>query len=52
MYKGLMDKAKVGRIVGGRQEWVVGGKWRQMYLNNNKKKKKEQTMKVKTQKKT
>ena len=38
-----MDKAKGGRIKGGRQGWVghgegVGGKWRQLYLNNNRKK--------------
>ena len=44
MYKGHMDKAKGGRIEGGRQGWVgwgwvVRGKWRQLQLNNNKKKK-------------
>ena len=38
-----MDKAKGDRIEGERQGWVgwgrlVGGKWRQLYLNNNKKK--------------
>ena len=43
MYKGPVDKATGGRIDGGRREWVgrwgvVGGKWRQLYLNNNKKK--------------
>ena len=37
-----MDKAKGGRIEGGKwgwvgQRWVKGGKWRQLYLNNNKK---------------
>ena len=42
MDKGHMDKAKVGRFRGGRRGWVgqgaeVGGKWRQLYLNNNKK---------------
>ena len=36
-------KPKRGGIKGGRWEWlgwkrVVGGKWRQAYLNNNKKK--------------
>ena len=40
MYKGHMDKAKGGGIEGGRWEWVgwgglLGGKWRQLYLNNN-----------------
>ena len=43
MYKGHMDKAKGGRIKGGKQVWVgwgevVGKKWRQRYLNNNLKK--------------
>ena len=42
MYKGHMDKAKGGRIKGGRWGWmgqggVQGGKWRQLYLNNSKK---------------
>ena len=42
-YKRPMDKAKGGRIEGGRWEWVelgkvVVGKWRQLSLNNNKKK--------------
>ena len=41
MYKGHMDKIKGGRIQGGKWGWlgwegVVGGKWRQVYLNNNK----------------
>ena len=44
MYKGHMDKAKAGRIEGGRWGWLGwggwwGGKWRQLYLNNNKKSK-------------
>ena len=37
----------VGSRAGGGDSWgrggVVGGKWRQLYLNNNKKKKKECT---------
>ena len=38
-----MDKTKVGWIKGGKWGWlgwgvVVGGKWRQQYLNNSKKK--------------
>ena len=38
-YKGYMDKAKGGRFEAGRWGWVrrggmVGGKWRQVYLNN------------------
>ena len=42
MYKGHMDKAKGGRIKGGKWGWlgwgvVMGGKLRQMYLSNNKK---------------
>ena len=42
MYKGHMDKVKGGRIEGGRQQWVgqggvLGGEWRQLYLNNSKK---------------
>ena len=42
MYKGHTDKAKGGRIEGGRWGWlgqrgVVRGKCRQLYLNNNKK---------------
>ena len=53
MYKGHMDKAKGGRIEGGRQGWmergeVVGGKWTQLYLNNNKKNKnKKETVETK-----
>ena len=40
--EGHMDKAKGRRFEGGRRGWVgqegiVGGKWRQLYLNNNKK---------------
>ena len=40
IYKGPMDKAKEGRIKGGRQGWVgqrgvVRGKWKQLYLDNN-----------------
>ena len=27
MYKGHMDKAKVGRFEGGTWGWVGGGKW-------------------------
>ena len=39
MCKGPMDKAKGGRIEGGRRGWVgqgkvVARKWRQLYLNN------------------
>ena len=41
MYKGHMDKAKGGRIKnekwGWLGWWIVGGKWRQVYLNNSKK---------------
>ena len=34
------ERTKGGRIKGGRQGWlvwgrVVGGKWKQLYLNNN-----------------
>ena len=37
-------KPKWGKIEGGRWGWLgkggmVGGKWRQLYLNNNKKRK-------------
>ena len=35
MYKGHMDKGKVGRFQGERGMGAVGGKWRQLYLNNN-----------------
>ena len=40
--KNMWTKPKGGRIQGGRWGWlgqrgVVGGKWRQLYLNNNKK---------------
>ena len=40
-----MDDTKAGRIKGGRWGWlglggVMGGKWRQLYLNNKKLKKK------------
>ena len=40
--KDTWTKAKWGRIEGGRWGWVeqggvVGGKWRQLYLNCNKK---------------
>ena len=42
MDTGHMDKAKVGRIEGRRWGQVrggmVGGKWRQLYLNSNFKK--------------
>ena len=49
MYKGPMDKDNGGgdhRVEGGEVGWlgrgrVVGGKWRQLYLNNNKKKRNE-----------
>ena len=42
MYKGHMDKAKGGRIEGGRWWWmghasVVGWKWRQLCFNNDEK---------------
>ena len=43
MYKGHMDKTKGDRIKCGNQVWgwlgwvgMVGGKWRQLYLNSNK----------------
>ena len=36
MYKGPMDKAKGDRVEGG-AGGIVGGKWKQLYLNNNKK---------------
>ena len=40
--KDTWTKPKRGRIKGGEWGWlglvrVVGGKWRQLYLNNNKK---------------
>ena len=40
MYKGPIDKAKVGKDGGWEVGWVVWrevvvGKWRQLYLNNN-----------------
>ena len=40
MYKGQVEKAKGCRIEGARWGWlgwegVVGGKWRQLNLNNN-----------------
>ena len=40
--KDTWTKPKRGRIKGGKRGWlglggVVGGKWRQLYLNNNKK---------------
>ena len=40
MNEGPMEKAKGGRIEGGRWEWVRQGelmvaKWRQLYSNNN-----------------
>ena len=43
--KDTWTKPKGGRIEDGRRGWVqqrgvVGGKWRQLYLNNNKKEKK------------
>ena len=42
VYKGPMDKAKGGRFEHRRQGWVgqghvVGGKLRQLYLDNSKK---------------
>ena len=42
-----VDKAKGGRIEGGRWGWlgwlgVVRGKWRHLYLNNNKKERKKE----------
>ena len=42
MYEGHMDKAKGGGRI--EVEWggAVGGKWRQLYLNNNEKKKEQQ----------
>ena len=41
MYKGHMDKQKAGRIEvwrWGGQGRAMGGKWKQLYLNNNNKK--------------
>ena len=45
--KDTWTQPKAGRIEGGRCGWLglkglVGGKWRQLYLNNNKKKKKKE----------